>query len=249
MLKLRITKKYHRFAADTVLFLTKEQVHRRLFQLERVDEGPTGHAGVYRTKSNARHGMGFKLGEIVGLVSDPSKRTFEVAESLDDNGKPIAPPAPALAVLADLESQADAILSANPAPAGDPPPPAPPEGDDGEDDQTALDTAPEFLDDDTLEAIEEENGPALGQCDPEDIPEGVDVEEVVNLDDEEETKRKRVHEDVVTQLILDGAAQLEVGNADHFTVDGKPQVKALEALLDIDITAAQRDAAWKLKGE
>ena len=39
--------------------------------------------------------------------------------------------------------------------------------------------------------------------------------------------------------------KLEVGNPDHWTKDGKPQVEALEAASGIkDISAAERDEAW-----
>ena len=44
--------------------------------------------------------------------------------------------------------------------------------------------------------------------------------------------------------ILAAIDKLDKGNPDHFTNDGKPQVKAIEAVLGLRVTAAERDAAW-----
>ncbi len=47
------------------------------------------------------------------------------------------------------------------------------------------------------------------------------------------------------QAIEDAINNLEVGHEDHWTKAGKPEVKALEAALGFDISAAERDAAWE----
>lgn len=44
--------------------------------------------------------------------------------------------------------------------------------------------------------------------------------------------------------ILRAADTLNPENRDHFTSDGRPQVKALESVLGYDITADERDRAW-----
>ncbi|NOR69809.1 MAG: hypothetical protein GQ532_08985 [Methylomarinum sp.] len=46
----------------------------------------------------------------------------------------------------------------------------------------------------------------------------------------------------LTELI-DAIAQLEPGNEDHWTKDGKPEVKALSAILRRKVSAAERDNA------
>ena len=52
-------------------------------------------------------------------------------------------------------------------------------------------------------------------------------------------------EDVVSDII-DAIAQI---SPDDFGKDGKPNVKSIETFLGIDITAKQRDMAWKLMKE
>lgn len=47
-----------------------------------------------------------------------------------------------------------------------------------------------------------------------------------------------------SQAILQAAEGLSPKNPDHFTSDGRPQVKALEAVLGYGITAQERDKAW-----
>ena len=44
--------------------------------------------------------------------------------------------------------------------------------------------------------------------------------------------------------IIAAIGELDPDNPEHFTKGGKPEVKALEAILGFDITAAERDAAW-----
>ena len=47
------------------------------------------------------------------------------------------------------------------------------------------------------------------------------------------------------QAAIRGAIEaLDPNNPRHFTKGGKPEVKALEARLDFDISAAERDEAW-----
>ena len=50
--------------------------------------------------------------------------------------------------------------------------------------------------------------------------------------------------EVLGEEIVDAIGKLEDGNAEHWTKGGKPEVRALEAVLNYDITAAERDAAW-----
>ena len=50
--------------------------------------------------------------------------------------------------------------------------------------------------------------------------------------------------EVLGEEIVTAISRLEAGNIDHWTKSGKPEVRALEAALGYDISAAERDAAW-----
>ncbi len=52
--------------------------------------------------------------------------------------------------------------------------------------------------------------------------------------------------DAPTGAITDAIGALEPGNPDHWTKAGKLRVKALEERLDHDISAADRDLAWRM---
>lgn len=66
------------------------------------------------------------------------------------------------------------------------------------------------------------------------------------------TAQPLLSEAVVTEepapagAITDAIGALEPGNPDHWTKAGKPRVKALEERLGHDISAADRDLAWRL---
>lgn len=55
--------------------------------------------------------------------------------------------------------------------------------------------------------------------------------------------------DTIEEMILLAIADLDPDDEDHFTADNKPQVAALEELLDMEITADQRDTAWAIAVE
>lgn len=46
--------------------------------------------------------------------------------------------------------------------------------------------------------------------------------------------------------LLTAISELDPDNKDHYTEAGLPQVSALEEILDGDVTAAERDAAWEI---
>ena len=54
----------------------------------------------------------------------------------------------------------------------------------------------------------------------------------------------RVDQDL--SAITEAIATLRIEDADAWTVDGKPQVAAIEAYLQYAISADDRDAAWEL---
>lgn len=64
--------------------------------------------------------------------------------------------------------------------------------------------------------------------------------------DVENIKPKVTDEQIKQANLVDAISQLDEGNKEHFTTDGKPQVKALEALVKFDIDAEQRDAAFEI---
>jgi len=57
---------------------------------------------------------------------------------------------------------------------------------------------------------------------------------------------KQNESDVSMEDIIEAINLLDDDNDDHWTSDNKPQVKALEEILGKDITADQRDEAFKL---
>lgn len=59
-----------------------------------------------------------------------------------------------------------------------------------------------------------------------------------------EIKAEGVAEELREQDIMEAISMLEPGNAEHFTEAGLPQVKAIEDLLNDDISASERDAAF-----
>lgn len=46
------------------------------------------------------------------------------------------------------------------------------------------------------------------------------------------------------ESIFEAIGQLDPENPEHFTKSGKPEVKALEAILGCPVTAKERDSAW-----
>lgn len=53
-------------------------------------------------------------------------------------------------------------------------------------------------------------------------------------------------EPLTVEHIVDAIGQLEPGNEDHWTKGNKPDAKVLGAILKHDVSAAERDEAWKL---
>ena len=64
-----------------------------------------------------------------------------------------------------------------------------------------------------------------------------------------EHKVKKTESDVSVEEIIEAIGLLEADNADNWTADNKPQVKALEGLLGKDITAEQRDEAFEISSQ
>lgn len=65
----------------------------------------------------------------------------------------------------------------------------------------------------------------------------------VELKAEAKAGKKNMRDDAI-EAIGKVLGLLDPQNPEHFTNGGKPEVKAIEAILEIDITAAERDAAW-----
>lgn len=59
-----------------------------------------------------------------------------------------------------------------------------------------------------------------------------------------EIKAEGVAEEIREQDIMEAIEMLDAGNPEHFTDAGLPQVKAIEELLNDNISAAERDAAY-----
>jgi len=66
-----------------------------------------------------------------------------------------------------------------------------------------------------------------------------DMTEEAEVEAEDEELSNDFIEDIVEAIAL-----LEEGNEEHWTTIGRPEVKALKAILDRKVTAADRDAAW-----
>lgn len=58
------------------------------------------------------------------------------------------------------------------------------------------------------------------------------------------SEAKEVESPAPSTELMDAIAQLDADNKEHWTADGKPDIKALSAILARKVSADERDNAW-----